>query len=54
MYINDYVAQQIARDKEAEMRQYMQANPDMPRRRRGAWLIGFFVVALASAGYFIR
>ena len=55
MYINEYAAEQIARDKAAEMRQFMQAaTPVVPHRRRGAWLMGFLVVALAGAGYFIR
>ena len=54
MYPNEPLAQQIARDKAAEMRFFMQPPAAAPRHRHGAWLMGLLVVAMAGAGYVLR
>jgi hypothetical protein len=54
MLPNPYLAEQIARDKQAEMRAIIHGHPSASRSLRLAWLAGLLTVALVGASIFVR
>ena len=54
MLPNPYLAEQIARDKQAEMRAIIRGHPSAARSLRLAWLAGLLAVALAGASFLVR
>jgi hypothetical protein len=54
MLPNPILLEQLARDKQAEIRDYLHDHPTAPRSLRLAWLAGFFALILAGATFVVR
>jgi hypothetical protein len=54
MLPNPILMEQLARDKQAEMRRYLRRSSDRPRAARLAWLAGLMAAAVDGASLFVR